>query len=237
MNARRRGFTLIELLVVSAIAMVIFIVGFQLIAGTAAVSARGTARIRATESARVFFQMLERDITGAYPGPSSMIRSMVPFSGVYPASNVPIGVREKDSDGVEHDILQFYTKNDSPTVTDEYLFVRYYINRYPDEFDSTLNREVHFVTDPATEIPEITDPRGATELPNPQFALFDHADRLFVDYMLWNDTLKTMTKSATPENPSTWNHIRVTLRINALEAGKVVYQSFTKTFPIPDGFK
>src|ERR1035437_9304537 len=61
------GFSLIELMVAMAIAMIIFGVGF--VAITAAIDTRKqyTASVRAAESARQFFSLLERDLAAGYP--------------------------------------------------------------------------------------------------------------------------------------------------------------------------
>jgi prepilin-type N-terminal cleavage/methylation domain-containing protein len=241
------GFTLIELLVVSAIAMVIFLVGFQMINGTVALSARGTARIRATENARVFFQMFERDIASACPGLHGMVKTRTTAlspASPYPSANVPMGVLERDADNKDHDILQFYTKTDSPKAPDEYLFARYYVCRHPDTLENTLCRQTvsYIPTDPVA--PELQDPRELTDISSgpeadaavTEFGLFDHADEMFVDYMLWDPVNKTTTKSTTPEDGN-WTHIKVTIRINGKEGENTVLQSFSKVFEIPAGFK
>ena len=67
----RRGFTLIELLIAAAIALLIFAVGFSILLGATKARSEVQSRLSTTESARLFFQLLERDLTAALPSPSS----------------------------------------------------------------------------------------------------------------------------------------------------------------------
>jgi prepilin-type N-terminal cleavage/methylation domain-containing protein len=238
--ASAKGFTLIELLIVSAIAMVIFFVGFQLISGTSALSARGYARIRATDSARVFFQMFERDIVAAYPGPFALQKTRTPALdslGDYNSYDPGLGVLEQ-TPTKQSDILQFYTRADAPGAPDEHLFVRYYVNRYPDELENTLCRKTMrvFPTDPH---PEDEDPlaltaEGEPASPSPNYAIFDHVDNLEVEYFKWKPGTKVFEKQIYPSQDFT--HLKVTISMVSKEADKKVFQRFSKFFEIPAEF-
>src|SRR2546423_443922 len=64
-----RGFTILEIVIASSIALFVFAVGYLAISTTVRTSDEQTKRIRDTENARLFFNMLERDLATAFPGP------------------------------------------------------------------------------------------------------------------------------------------------------------------------
>lgn len=70
--ARRRrantgGFTILELIIAATISLIIFGIGFYTITASQRVQAETTRSLRQSENARLFFDMIERDLQGAYP--------------------------------------------------------------------------------------------------------------------------------------------------------------------------
>jgi prepilin-type N-terminal cleavage/methylation domain-containing protein len=191
---RARGFTLVEILIAVFIAAIIFTIGFTIIAGTIRARNDAAVRIRSTENARLFFQMLERDLASAYPynaGP----HPIVAITDMFQTYKVKIGQYSsaKGSSDINIDVeaIQFYTRSDQREVTDERVFVRYYINNH-----QQLCREVQHFIDPndpvqLTVLP-LTDP---ALLDSQDTALFERARGLSLSFHTW----KADTKEYIPD--------------------------------------
>ncbi len=253
-HTRNAGFTLLEMLVVTLISLVVFITGFVLITGTSEARAKAISRLRATENARLFFQLLERDLAGAYKGPGDvMTRGRLAAATAYPVSApYPIVIEDKDAGGVSYDILQFYTRADTHTVTDEYVFVRYFVNRA----DLTLCRQVLPYDPSLSAPPENVDPRPllVTSIEvDPSvgaYTVFDEVTRLYVVHRLWNEQTKTLEPTGVSDQkettglsgepvPGACTHLLVTLIMRYSQDGGKTYtdRTFTRLLPIAAGLK
>jgi type II secretory pathway pseudopilin PulG len=186
LRVRRRGFSLVEMLIASFIAIIIFTVGFVIITGTIQAKNESSARIRATENARLFFQMLERDLAAAYPMKFGVAPN--PVTGIYTKEEMfeeyDITVGQNVSTGTaikidNNNSLQFYTRIDGRGVTDEYAFVRYYINNA-----QQLCREVIHSNDLDTEPAWLPI---AQMLDKCDFAMFDRVRSMYVSFHKWDD--------------------------------------------------
>ena len=250
---RQTGFTLVEMLVAATIAIIIFFVGFITITGTIRARGESMSRVRATENARLFFQMLEKDLASGHPGKFGMIKGTAPIPGSNPATLV------LNDDSPASDLIQFYTHNDlsvespTPVSPDRSVFVRYYVNK----IEHTLCREVREDTTQSVQM-ELNYAPNTTTRPD-QHALFEEVHVLQVDYKYWDTTQKNMVtvkwngtyfvdlSSGIQHVPT---HILVQLILEdqfATERLKhdptvtdpysnLKYRAFSKTFPIPAGF-
>jgi prepilin-type N-terminal cleavage/methylation domain-containing protein len=258
---RRAGFTLVEMLIAATIAILIFFVGFVMITGTVRARGETMSRIHATESARLFFQMLEKDLASAHPGGYGMKMGTAPV----PGSNPYTLVLNETTATLTSDLIQFYTHNDlsveSPgaEAPDRHVFVRYYVNHT----DHTLCREVHEDSTQQVQM-EADFPPATTILRDPR-ALFEDVRQVLIDFQYWDDRDKSMKplpgnpklvydgtqflEGGTPRVPT---HIVVTLVMydpyaearmkndpTVIGPGgdlNLIYRAFSKTLPIPAGF-
>ena len=192
--AHSHGFTILELIIASSIAMVVFGVGYLAISTTVSASNESAARIHETENVRLFFNMLERDLTSAFAGPSNIqkVRQQVP---TYLPNPSPMVMTETvNSVSPQSDILQFYCRTENPSAgADDFGFVRYYINRA----DNTLCRQVKYDSTGnnfAGNFPDVFDPTLLTNVNNSDLALFDSIFKLTVTYQRWNPLTRQYDK-------------------------------------------
>ncbi|HLX62461.1 MAG TPA: prepilin-type N-terminal cleavage/methylation domain-containing protein [Planctomycetota bacterium] len=196
-----RGFTVLEIIIASSIALIVFAIGYLAISTTTKVGDQTTKIIRDTENARLFFNMLERDLATALPGPGNIEKKRETLSQSQPYSHdavtnpSPLVITESVSSATPlSDILQFYCRSDSPNVRDEIILVRYYVNRN----DHTLCRATT-VYDPtvAQPLPDYVDPKGTlTNASNSDLALFDNVRQLVVNFQEWRADLKQYAKES-----------------------------------------
>ena len=256
---RRLGFSLIEMLIAATIAILIFFVGFVTITGTIRARSESMSRVRATENARLFFQLLEKDLESGFPGPNQMIKGVTNVAAASVTDPATLELREFNNP-IDSDQIQFYTRNDistnptAPESPDRYVFIRYYV----DQAKHTLCREIR---EDSTGIQkwELNPPNmGLTY----DFALFEDIRQLQIDFKYWDEAVKCMKPLAgdpslqwngvdfleggTPRIPT---HILVTVvmfdpyaeaRLKndpmAVTDPNLKYRAFSKTFPIPPGF-
>jgi len=146
------GFTIVELLIAAFISLIVFGIGLTTINGTIRASSEATAMVRATENARLFFQTLERDLSGAWAGPFEMVKGKmdVPVDASGRATytplsaGTPIVLEFTQSGAIRGSALQFYTRADvraqeAGAPPERRVLVRYYLN--PNE--RTLCRQVN----------------------------------------------------------------------------------------------
>ena len=213
--AHRAGFTLLEMLVVAAIAMVIFIAGFTAISGTALARSTSVNRVRAVESGRLFFQMLERDMAGAYPGYNVAVKAQIGYRGVLsgtdPASGMPL------ASTIDTDDIQFFTTTDSDGIRNQTLAVRYYVNN----FGQLCRIVVPYVYDPANPVPaslppvyDSTTSPATDERAIDSYAMFEDVYAMNVSYDRWDPVAKTFKVVYKWDNPSA-----TFVPINAADAG------------------
>jgi hypothetical protein len=218
MFSARRGFSLVEMMIASFSAMIIFTVGFMIISGTIRAKNESSARIRATENARLFFQLLERDLAGAFP-----LQAGVPpvVEGIFlkeqlfseyditvgknmsTGNNITVGTNVSTGNPIKIDnnnSLQFYTRIDGRGVTDGYSFVRYYINN-----KQQLCRQVIPFGDP-NEIPTFEPIEDVLNLTD--FAMFDRVRSMYVTFHKWDEYEKDYfpklsSRDTLPKTPAT----------------------------------
>jgi hypothetical protein len=184
----RGGFSLVEMMIASLIAMVIFVIGFVIITGTIRTKNESSARIRATENARMFFQLLERDLAGAFPlqaGVPPAVEGIYLKDQLYDEYDITVGTNVSTGNPIKIDnnnSLQFYTRIDGRGVTDGYSFVRYYINN-----QQQLCRQVIPFGDP-DEIPTFEPIEDV--LPLNDFAMFDRVRSMYVTFHKWDEVDK-----------------------------------------------
>jgi prepilin-type N-terminal cleavage/methylation domain-containing protein len=223
----QRGFTLIEMMVATVIVLIVMGTGITLLNGSTKAQSVSTKRIGASENTKLLFQLLARDLEGAYRGPNtpSLVKGRLIEADAYPvAGDFPIVVADAVTPAT--DILQLYTKSDASTVTDECVFVRYYRNHA----DRTLCRKVIPVL--PTEAPEQTDPRETTETSDAD-ALFDGVRQIIFVYRQWDPVTKVFLPSFSDTVESTdipaCTHLKVTIIMENLE-------TYSKVLPLPSTF-
>ena len=236
-RGRAAGFTLIEAIIASGIALLVFGVGYTAIATTVTASNIASARIRDTENARLFFNMLERDLSTAVPGPTYMSKTPadLPQSGyVLPQFPPPTGtlgnaivLNETGGPGLS-DLIQFYCRTDHPgSQTDPVeplLFVRYGLCRV--EGVNAICRQTDVLTPGATGdlfpdrltgedpnlLPQIHLDMNPLALTNDKksegLALFDNVSRLIITLQRWDPSTR---KYITPVIDGSADSILVTI--------------------------
>ena len=249
---RNAGFTLVEMLVAATIAILIFFVGFVTITGTIRARGESMSRVRATENARLFFQMLEKDLASAHPGKFGMIKGTSPTPGTIPGTLVL-----NEGSPVASDLIQFYTHNDlsiespTPVSPDRSVFVRYYVN----QIEHSLCREVREDTTQSVQMETYYVPNTTTR-PD-QHALFEDVRQMLIDFQYWDNARKNMVTvnwngsyfvdtGGTQRIPT---HVMVRLVLfdpfaearlkndpTALADPNLKFRAFSKLFPIPAGF-
>jgi prepilin-type N-terminal cleavage/methylation domain-containing protein len=236
----KRGFTMIEMIVVTLIVLFIMGTGITLLNGASRAQSNSTRRISDTESARLTFQLLARDLESAYAGPNSpggMIKGRVGESDAYPAAGSPVPIVVTDPGPPSTDILHFYTKADTANITDEYVFVRYYVHSEFDKdgrlVEKSLCRQVLPFVPLEDTPPEHTDPTTLTAINGDPFPLFSGVQRLVVVYREWDASKKEFTPSSSDLLESTnipaCTHLKVTLFMD----NQAMY---TKVIPLPSTF-
>ena len=133
---KNHGFTVLEIVIASSIALIVFAIGYLAISTTTKTGDQVTKIIRDTENARLFFNMLERDLATALPGPGNIEKKRETQNQIDgyihdPVNNPSPLVLTESVTGVaaSSDILQFYCRTDNTSARDELTFVRYYVNR------------------------------------------------------------------------------------------------------------
>ena len=232
-----QGFTLIELMVALFIALIIFTIGFMTISGAITARREAEARIRAAENARVFFQMLEKDLAGAYPLPGSDITTLVSETPVSMTVNgkpvyIIVNGKQVPAPPVTNDRIEMLTRIDHRDVTDQYVFIRYFVNSL-----GHLCREVNPNPTAAGAVTPF-DPTDDT------FALFDQTYALLVSPAQWTDATKTMTVGPGYACNLNTTHIQATVYMfgyngsnAATDNSGATKRVFQKTFAVPDVYR
>jgi type II secretory pathway component PulJ len=213
---RPGGFTLIELLVSAAIAMVIFAIGFVILNGATQARSETQARIQATDYARMFFNMLERDLAGAYPGPWTDPYSKADL--VYTPA------------GASGNAIEMTTTSEHPNPGQEIVSVRYYVLGAT----KRLYREVS-TTQPSASAP-IGDPLSPTALSTSNdFALLPNVETLTAQFYKWDEALKGWAPATAPAY-SDATHLNVRMDFRDPNE-KQPNRSFQKLIPLPIVFR
>ncbi len=221
-----RGFTLIEMMVAIFIGLIIFTVGFTAISSSIQARRESEARIHATENARLFFDMLQKDLASAYPIDSVNVNlpNMVTETPGQPmtVNKVPIAVT--------NDRIEFFMRADNRGLTDQYIFVRYYINNLGHLCRQTFQSP--------------TTAANPIDFSNDDSALFDQAFAILVSPCQWQDTAKNMFVSASPPCSPATTHLRVKLFLFGYNGANLAVDNlaqtkrvFEKTIPVPDVFR
>jgi Tfp pilus assembly protein PilW len=188
-----RGFTLLELTIAAGIATFVFTVGYYAVSTIIAANREATSRVRDTENARLFYNLLERDLATAYTGPANDVDGYQGPASPYSSNPAPIVVNE-DAKGLAppSDIIQFFCRSDDPKLSNGSLFVRYYVN----STDHTLCRTSVPYEDPASLPPAgqgllVTEtPTTLTSSPASDWAMFDNVRSLKVLFKQWDAAYK-----------------------------------------------
>ena len=226
MTTRGRGFTLIEMMISIFIALIIFTIGFTAISSTIQARRESESRIRATENARFFFDLLQKDLANAYP-----------LENVTLGVNVDLPEIVQLSTGmtVTNDRIEFFTHADHRDLTDQYVFVRYYVN----SFGQLCRKASQGLTPDAAFVPFTP-----ALLTDDSSALFDQTYALLVSTGQWQESSKTMNLSSALPCPPTTTHLQVQLFFlgyNGTNPDKsntpATKRVFMKTIPVPDIFR
>ena len=251
MRARSAGFTLIEAIIASGIALLVFGVGYTAIATTVTASNIASARIRDTENARLFFNMLERDLATAVPGPTYMTKTVLPLTQTPPSQYNSIVLNEPDGQQQRSDLIQFYCRTDHPGAPGDpfepILFVRYGFCHHPSA--KVIFRQSVTAVPPNQDLDQITtgalNPLELTSetTPNPQIseglALFDNVSQLKITLQRWDPLNR---KYIPPVTVNSADSILVTI-IFGDEGNKTphattqVTRTYSKIFQLPTSFQ
>jgi prepilin-type N-terminal cleavage/methylation domain-containing protein len=231
---RARGFTLIELMVAIFISTIVFLVGFAMIASAQRAQLSSSYNLRTAENARLFFDMLERDLAGAYPADYSL-------SGELNLSRVDFLINHPSASGSDADTLCFFTKLDHTFSADAVTYVRYYViknAKFPER--SVLCRDVlpGYLHSGETTL---NAPTGVTPSSAASSALFDSVYSVQFVYRQWIDSEKrfdpalTDTPDMAPGTQQNATHILVRLMFVDPDS-KGLPRMFQKAIAIPPAF-
>ncbi len=228
------GFTLVEMLIAVAIAILILTLVFTILNGASAAQTSTRTRIQASEGARIFFEVLERDLAGAYPGP---------WLPAFQKSDLapPQAIAIPDAAvGVHGEVIKMTTASDTRLPGNEYFSVRYYVARREIGEEKRLYREVDPAQLPNTTFPFVTDP-NATAV-STENVLCMGVRRLRVQYAKWNP-IEGKVDPVSETEPLA-SHLDVVIefgvdtqdeRFTKAQKGGLVW-SFHKLIPIPATF-
>jgi prepilin-type N-terminal cleavage/methylation domain-containing protein len=237
MRTQQKGFTLIELMIALFIALIIFTIGFMTISGAISARREAEARIRAAESARLMFQLLEKDMAGAYPQPGVADISTL----VNETTGMPLLINHKNMNDT-NDRLEFFTRMDHRDLSDSnhtdspdtYVFVRYFVNSF-----GHLCREVHTVDSPAQA--ETLYPFDRT---NDSYALCDQMYAMLIAPAQWNDSTKSMVIGPGYQCSASTTHVQVSLFMFGYSGANATTDNsgqtkrvFQKTVAVADVFR
>jgi len=207
------GFTLVEVLIACFIATLIFLVGFTAISSTVNARRDSSRRIRGTEAARMLFQALERDLASAYNGPNGLTKSRATgcaFNTTPVSAQLVLTVDPSDA-------LQFYTRADLPTQTDNQLFVRYFHDPNGKAVCRRVINATQSATPPETGPLDADDPATTDENENERYHLINDVDAFQVLFRRWDDAGKTWLPALSDSNdyatPASATHLLVKVRI------------------------
>ncbi|GMV78991.1 MAG: hypothetical protein AMXMBFR7_01750 [Planctomycetota bacterium] len=224
------GFTLVEMLIAVAIAILILALVFTILNGASAAQTSTRTRIQASEGARVFFEVLERDLAGAFPGP--WLPAFQKSDLAPPGSAIPDAAV-----GIHGEVIKMTTTSDTRLPGNEYFSVRYYVARKEIGEEKRLYREVDPAQSPTTTFPFITDPDAATV--STENVLCMGVRRLRVQYAKWNSA-EGRIEPVSETDPLS-SHLDVVIefgvdtqdeRFTKAQKGGLVW-SFHKLIPIP----
>jgi type II secretory pathway pseudopilin PulG len=253
------GFTILELIIAASIALFVFGIGYLAIATTVRASNESAARIRDAENARLFFNLLERDLASAFPGPgNNVVKAREVLTGPYTHAPSPMVMTEPVNTAYpSSDLLQFYCRSEQPVTRDECVLARYYVNKK----DHSLCRQAAIYdpnAQPLLDPPDYVDPTTLTNSVDSNLALFDGVRTLAITYQHWDPTLKQYVRETAGSIPAGSDSLLVTLtftdtykqqRMDPYNPDKTtntpagerynafIYRTYSKVFDIPASFK
>ncbi len=256
-GTRAAGFTLIELLIAMSIAVLIFTIGFTILQGTRVAQREAKSRILATEQARLFFEMVSRDVAMSYPGPFVDLNEKAElrktFLGPAPYRGNVLQLTTRNIDYTDLQVGTFLDRYKDKTGIDLDLNsglaisnIRYYVVLQPkDPLNIIANdtgflyREVSLVqgpTNPATDPwPELNPPHDF------RFAMFRGVNTLEIGYAEWDTAKKKMLGESDPSFSNIANADYLDVRITFLDPNEKLEfnkrkRSFYRFVPIPRAF-
>lgn len=232
-----RGFTMIEFLISVFISTIVFLIGLSTITMTQRAQNTAAANLRIAENARLFFDTLERDVSGAYPAGYPSLRLDTPASLRLPDTPVvPLDINKSDA-------LQFFSKTDHARTPDSVVLLRYFVARN-DANDlnkvkqdrTTLCREVlnGYLMENGNDFiaPPPIDPATGNS-----FALFDGVKKMKISYRRWVRDTKQFDPSLSSTldgDPATATHLLIRLYMIDPDGGPA--RMFQKAIPISQAF-
>lgn len=232
-----RGFTMIEFLISVFISAFVFLIGLSTITMTQRAQNTATANLRIAENTRVFFDTLERDLSGAYPAGYASMRLDTPAAiRLMDTPTVPLPINKSDA-------LQFFSKTDHARTPDAVVLLRYYVARN-DANDlrrikqdrTTVCREVlnGYLIEQGNDFvaPQPIDPATGNST-----AVFDGVKKLKISYRRWvreSKQFEPALSSTLDGDPATATHLLVRLYMIDPDGGPD--RMFQKAIPIPQAF-
>lgn len=215
-----RGFTLIEMMIAIFIGLIIFTIGFTAISSTMSVRKESEAKIRATANAQLLFNLMRKDLEGAYPINSAAVN----LSTLSTESSYIVTYLGKPVSSIT-DRMELFITPDLRGKTDQYTFVRYFVNSY-----GHLCRQVVSGSDPVAIIPPFDKDDDSA-------ALFDGAFAMHVNWSQFDDSAKSFTPPlpnfAPPPIAANATHLKVDLFLFGLDAAPQNQRLFSAIVQIP----
>lgn len=233
---RPAGFTLIEFMIAVFISSIIFGVGLFTITSTQRAQQSSAANLRMAENARYLFDIIERDLSGAYPVKFPDI-AVPPQTGFEIQNRAQLITVNTPPSTPESDCIAFIAKADHANSPDSVNYVRYFViqnTRFKER--TTICRELI----PAYYIPGYTltgfDPITAAS--GGHSALFDGVRSVQFLYRQWQPDAKKFEPDLNNNNqgdPTRATHILVRLFMRDPD-GNPTPRLYQKAIPLPQAF-
>lgn len=242
LRRRPAGFTILEMIIAATISLMIFGIGFYTITASQRVQSETTRSLRHAENARMFFEMLERDLQGAYAG------WFIDTKAKLVEKDSPTSPTQR------YDALRFFSRLDYVNAAPDGVFlVRYYVAPKDSTGTKVLNqirREVWtgYITPGSNQFVETSVATYANSLDNVSGAVFDEVDRIRIDFRIYHPETKTFEPALESPNDldpalvpqATHMLVRLFLkddgRGNQQDAGVVLPRLYQKVFALPGAF-
>ena len=206
-GSRGRGFTIVEMMVAAFIALIVFGIGFAILNGATQARSNAQKRIRATDGARMFFEMVERDLNDAYPGP---------WAAPYSKADLIDTHGDYSGNALKMTLTGGHIKSTGGFVT-----VRYFVLTATHR----LYREVTDPPDPAPGPPNLSNPPANQS----DWALLPDVEAIQFDYYQWLEGTKSMSPAASEDA----THINVMIKMMDSDGTQ---RTFNRLMAIPTSF-
>lgn len=227
---RAGGFTLVELLIAVFVALVVFVLGFTLLNGALQARSEAQRRIESSDTARLFFSLLERDLACALPGPWTVPLDRAALLPATTGYSLPAGQDLARDAGGQAYLLQLTTSNvdhcDPAARPQAVSSARYYVLKEAGRESGTLYRELSLAQPPGA-FPFTTALAGQAA-----DALFANVRLFKAGYVRWDESARSFVAAAAGQA----THLDVALIL--LDPNEKLTQAqreriFAKRIPLP----